>query len=190
MAEDRARNLSPRPRDVPGFASAAAAGRIPVVPPTPPRLLPGTTADRAFNLVLVKVVVAVGLLVLTVQVVQQVDPPALVVLVVMLGLSALLVLLVVRWLAAVGARNLQELEHGYTTLVLSFGLFGLSERDWRSTSLRIPWEYGGTWVLGQDGRVVSPPDPGVEPPGWYPSPARRDQYELWTGAAWAGRYRA
>ncbi len=74
-----------------------------------------------------------------------------------------------------GARNLQDLEHGYTTLVLSLGLFALSERSWRETSMRIPWDYAGTWVLGQDGRVLSPPDRSIEPPGWYPSPRKHGQ---------------
>jgi hypothetical protein len=55
---------------------------------------------------------------------------------------------------------------------------------------RAAWDYSGAWVLdGTTGAVRSVPDPEREAPGFYPSPNRPGALELWTGAAWAGRYR-
>jgi hypothetical protein len=92
---------------------------------------------------------------------------------------------------AVGEANVREFEQGYTTLVISLGGFwwrlGLRGRN----RGRVPWDYRGCWVLDGEGRaVVSAPDPGFDPPGFYPSPHRSGAWELWTGAAWTGHYRA
>lgn len=58
-----------------------------------------------------------------------------------------------------------------------------------STNGRVDWDYSGLWVLADDGRVKRAPDVTVEPPGFYPSPNRPRQYELWTGTTWAAQYR-
>jgi hypothetical protein len=87
--------------------------------------------------------------------------------------------LILQLFAQVGDRNLEELEHGYTTLTLRRPGLG-----------RAAWDYSGAWVLdGTTGAVRSVPDPEREPPGFYPSPHRPGALELWTGAQWAGRYR-
>ncbi|PPK92261.1 hypothetical protein CLV92_1157 [Kineococcus xinjiangensis] len=94
-----------------------------------------------------------------------------------------------RWGVAVGRRNIEELQHGYTTHVLTFGQFHIGGGSHvRDTDAGPPWDYSGTWVLHRDGRVKSAPQPGHDPPGLYPSPARPDAYELWTGASWTGYY--
>ena len=45
-------------------------GRLPVVPRQPPPLLPGATADRAFKVFLFKLAVAVGAVLVLVELVQ------------------------------------------------------------------------------------------------------------------------
>lgn len=89
-----------------------------------------------------------------------------------------------------GDRALEELRHGYTTLVLKVGLFRSSPgMRFSSTNGRVGWDYFGVWVLATDGSVKSAPDRRVEPPGFYPSPHPPGEYELWTGTAWAAQYR-
>lgn len=180
-----------RPRDVPGFAHALADGRLPRIPTTPPRLLPGITADRAFwRWMGLCVGAAVLCCVLATEAVPRLGLPTVWegLLTLGTGLSVLAV-----WLQAwrgFGARNLRELEHGYTTLVLTFG--GLTSiGDGRADDVdgRLPLDYSGIWVLGNDGRVISAPDRTMEPPGFYPSPNEPGRFELWTGCAWAGQYR-
>ena len=94
-------------------------------------------------------------------------------------------------LGRVGARQLQELEHGYTTITLTFGIFwagGLRRR--RDFGNRIPWDYRGAWVLDQrTGEVLTRPDRSVAAPGLYPSVSRPGTYEVWTGVVWSGIHR-
>jgi len=95
-----------------------------------------------------------------------------------------------RWPQAFQQRKLEELAHGYTTLTWVFGGVGpRADGRFAHNQNRIPWDYRGTWVLATDGRVLSAPDPSVEPPGFYPSPNRPRSLELWTGSAWYGAYR-
>ena len=177
----------PRPRDVAGFTQAATAGELPVVPPTPPRLMAGASANRAFNLFLIKLVGAAVGVVVAMRIATSVHSTWANVVVIGLGLAAFWLML--HWLAAVGRRNFEEFKRGYTTLVLQYGMFR-STRDlrWWVTNWRIPWDYSGLWVLRDDGGVVSAPSSDREPPGFYPSPHRPGWYELWTGCAWAGQY--
>ena len=180
----------PRPRDVAGFAHALADGKLPRVPRTPPRLLPGITADRAFWR-WIGVCVGAGALwfVTATQGIPRLGLSALWAGLLMLG-SGLTVFSL--WLQAwrgFGALNARELEHGYTTLVLTLGgLTSIGSRD-ESGHSHTPWDYSGIWVLGNDGRVLSPPDPSKEPPGFYPSPHEPGRFELWTGCAWSGQVR-
>lgn len=181
----------PRPRDVPGFADAAATGRLPDVPPAPPAPLPGPTADRAFKLLLLKGAGAVAAVLIAIEVVPRLGLGTGGSSLVVLGLGLALCWLVLHWLRTVGDRNVEELSRGYTTLVLEYGMFtSTGDRRWQSTSWRVPWDYSGVWVLDGQGRVVKPPQPGSEPPGFYPSPNRPGEDELWTGAAWSGQYRS
>ncbi len=62
------------PREVAGFAEAAG-GLLPYVPPTPPPLLPGTTAHRAINLWVGKTLAGVAVLLLTLKVVERLELP-------------------------------------------------------------------------------------------------------------------
>lgn len=180
-----------RPREVSGFAQAAAAGRVPPAPPTPPRPLPGPSADRMFNVWVLKIVAGVAALLVTLEVVERLALPGPAHALVVLGLFAALAVWIVRGWWAVGDRNLEELAQGYTTLVLTFGFFrSVPGSRFSSTAGRVPWDYTGIWVLAADGSVKSVPDRSVEPPGFYPSPSRPGQDELWTGAAWSGQYRS
>lgn len=180
-----------RPREVPAFAAAAAVGGVPVVPPTPPALIAGTTADKSFNFFLLKLVVAAGIVVASLDIVPKiVGGKGLLTALVDFTLGMTVLVLMLRWLKSVGERNFQEISQGYTTLVLRYGMFGPDASSrWYRTRFRVPWDYSGLWVLGNDGRVVTAPDPGVDPPGFYPSPNRQGAYELWTGVGWSGQFR-
>ncbi|MEZ5096470.1 MAG: hypothetical protein R2731_10315 [Nocardioides sp.] len=104
-----------------------------------------------------------------------------------LGLSVGAAVWQVRRLSsAVGAPYLQELAHGYTTLRLHWGTLWNVAAPGRSITFRQPWDYRGIWVLDSGGRVQQTPQPGILPPGMYPSPHQAGQFELWTGAGWAG----
>ena len=55
--------------------------------------------------------------------------------------------------AAVGRRNVVELQHGYTTVRLGWGTF-VGDSVQPPTEIGVPWDYSGTWVLRADGRVT------------------------------------
>lgn len=97
---------------------------------------------------------------------------------------------VVHGLNRVGYRNVEELDHGYTTTKVASGSYfqTLSFRRSRQAG-RVEWDYSGIWVLDVTGGVISAPDHRTDPPGYYPSPNRPGEFELWTGHAWAGDYR-
>ena len=137
------------PERVPGFRDASRLGRLPVAPRQPPPLLPGATADRASKVLLLKLVVTVGAVLVLVELVQLPAWPTAVTSLLVLGLGVTALVLALRWWLQVGERALKEIEAGYTTMVLTFGLL---------------------------------------PPGWYPSPHRQAERELWTGAAWSNQY--
>lgn len=85
-------------------------------------------------------------------------------------------------LGRVGDRLVEELEHGYTTLVIDTGLFWFRATGWTA------WDFAGVWRFTRGG--VRPPDPGVtDPPGLYPSPRRSGRREVWTGCAWTRVHR-
>lgn len=180
-----------RPRDVPGFAEAATAGLLPVVPPTPPPLLPGPTAERLFRVFLVRLAIGIGAMLMVFSVMPRAGVSSPWTDLVVLGSGLLVLGLAVRWWLRIGRRNVQELQHGYTTVTLQFGGFGWSDGRRREGHSRLTaWDYSGIWVLhGRTGQVVSAPDSRTDPPGFYPSPDRHPEFELWSGSAWAGRYR-
>ncbi|ABS03880.1 hypothetical protein Krad_2400 [Kineococcus radiotolerans SRS30216 = ATCC BAA-149] len=180
-----------RPRQVPGYAEAVAQRRTPQVPSTPPQLLPGPSAHRLEVRLLLGGVPVFAVSVWLIFFLSRGGHGG--------WLGSGLVLLVglapFAWVAhgwkAVGRRNIEELQHGYTTTVMRFGQFHVGGGGHvRDTDAGPPWDYSGTWVLQGDGRVKSVPRPGVEPPGMYPSPVRAGAEELWTGASWTGYYRA
>ena len=160
------------PRDVPGFTADR-------VPPTAPALLPGPSAQAEFRRFLLKSVAVVVAVLLIVDTAPHVGLGSAGTIVVALAAGLVALWLIVQLFAEVGDRTLEELEHGYTTLTLQRPVRG-----------RATWDYSGAWVLdGTTGAVRSAPNPEREPPGFYPSPNRPGALELWTGAAWAGRYR-
>jgi hypothetical protein len=191
VKQDRPLFGDPRPRDVPEYARAAIAGRLPPVPPHPPALLPGPTAGRLSNLMLLAaaaVILIPGACLVAVDR-MEVDVPV---------LGLLLFLLVVgagfygvfRLARVVGRRNYKELAHGYSTVTPIFAMYEpTSDGRFAKLDWNIPWDFGGCWVLKNDGSVISAPDVRLEPPGFYPSPHDPARYELWTGKAWAGVYR-
>ncbi len=168
-----------------GFREAVAAGLVPVVPAEPPALLPGPTARQMFHRFLRRSAVGV----LAVLMMFQIDLSG--VWFWLLPLSGLaLFLLMAPWWSQIGTRNFTELHHGYTTFTMSYGAFKQgSLRTWQGHRNRPPWDYRGVWVLDPHGRVLSPPDRSVEPPGFYPSPDKPGALELWTGVVWLAHYR-
>lgn len=179
---------------MPGFESALRSGLLPAVPAPPPAPppapLPGRSAQAAFRVFLgeLAAIVALGLLLVAVAGRVGLSQGWTSVLVLVAGLVGFLLALY-RW-QRVGQHYLAELEHGYTTLVLQFGGFALGDGRRRpGLGRRVPWNYAGIWVFTPSGEVLSAPEPGVEPPGFYPSPNRPGAFELWTGAVWAGEYR-
>lgn len=85
-------------------------------------------------------------------------------------------------LGRVGDRLVEELDRGYTTLVVDTGMFWVRATGWT------PWDFAGVWrfVRGD----VQAPEPGaIDPPGLYPSPHRPGRREVWTGVVWTGVYR-
>ncbi len=178
----------PRPRDVPGFAEAAAAGVTPTRPLRPPALLPGTTAHQA--LVRCGVVLAGAALLVAVAVAlgpenggqATVRELAIVLSATVIGIAA--------EVAAIGRFRrvlLAELAAGYVTTTFHQGAFWFVKGPgptWGNDV--VGWVWDGVWVLTSAGDVVSAPDPAVDPPGFYPSPNRPGQWELWTGSQWIG----
>ena len=179
---------SPRPRDVPGFAEAAAAGLTPARPSGPPGLLQGTTAHRA--LVRCGVVLAGAALLVVVALtlgpenggqatVQDVA--------VMLGATVVGIAAVVVAIRRFRRVLLAELGAGYVTTTFHQGMFWFVNRPGPAVGDDVVgWDWAGVWVLTSDGAVVSGPDPDADPPGFYPSPNRPGQLELWTGSQWIG----
>ncbi len=178
----------PLPRDVPAFAAAEAAGLVPLRPTAPPDPSVHPTAAARQRVVALAAVGGTTLVVLAGLAVLGSDPSAgrtglvgatcLVLLVVLAGLW--------HWL---GRAALTELQRGYTTTTLVFGSYGLPVlRRYLSYGDRPPWDYAGVWRVGPvaDGEV---PDPSHDPPGFYPSPTRDGQFELWSGQVWVGVFR-
>ena len=191
MARTQVRTYDPRPRDVPGFSDARMLGRLPRIPPSPPRPLPGTSADHLFWGWIATVVGSGLAWFLVFHLVSGSGLPAVVATPLLIaGGLTLFWAWWWRWPRAFQARKIEELRHGYTTLTWVFGGVGpRADGRFRHNENRIPWDYRGIWVLASDGRVLSAPDPSVEPPGFFPSPNRPGSYELWTGSAWYGTYR-
>lgn len=101
-----------------------------------------------------------------------------------------LAVLVWRW-EVVGMRNREELDHGYTTVTMSFGGW-LQDRPLSPGlfGLYIPWNYQGVWVLdGHTRQVISAPDPNYDAPGFYNDPTQVGFQRFWTGAVWTARTR-
>lgn len=180
-----------RPRDVPGFVRAAQAGIVAHVPREPPRALPGPTGHQVFRAFLIKSAVTVSVVLLLLEALPRIGVrPGVSALVAALAGVLGLGVIYLRWWGDVGRRNVEEMAAGYTTFRMQYGSFWWGGHGHREPELRTPWDYSGLWVLDGTGRrVLSAPDPNVDPPGFYPSPNRPGAFELWTGAAWLGRYR-
>lgn len=155
-------------------------------------MLPGRTAHQVFLTFLLKSAITVAGVLLLVELISQIGLSVVasglgILLLGLLGLGAIFF----RFWSAVGRRSVQEFEAGYTTFAMQYGDIGFGDRRRSGRRGRLtPWNYAGLWVLDGAARdVVSAPDPSIDPPGYYPSPNRRNVFELWTGAVWSGRYR-
>ena len=182
----------PYPRQVDGYARAAAAGVAPRTPELPPPLLPGPTARDLLKTAAVKTGVAILLSLVIYQWLPTLGLPDVVESLIMLagGLTPF-VLMFGRYLPQVGDRAVQEMDQGYITLTLITGSYWLGRtRSWRGYRTDMPWDYRGLWVYGiQIERGVATPDFTLDPPGFYPSPNDPDALELWTGTVWSGHFR-
>ena len=157
------------------------------MPGEPPALVPGPTAAQVLRRLLLAAAAGAALLVLVLLRVDEVVPSSGWASAVVLASGLLLCWALLRGWAAVGRRNLVELQHGYTTVRLGWGTFA-GDSVQPPTEIGVPWDYSGTWVLRSDGRVTARPVPVAEPPGLYPSPHRPGAFELWSGAAWTGQF--
>ena len=191
MSGDVTPSLALQPRQVLGYAAAAAAGRLPNVPSVCPGLLTPATADHAFKVFLLQGGAGIAVLLALVEVVQRVGLGTAVVSLLILGSSGLLFVVLHTLWQRVGRAVLDELAHGYTTLTFTYVSFRApGARGWYGTDWRVPWDYSGVWVLRPDGGVLSVPRLGSEPPGFFPSPHRVGGFELWSGAGWTGQFAA
>ena len=179
---------SPRPREVPGFAKAVAAGLTPARPARPPALLPGTTAHQALVRCALVLACAVVLVVVVIAFGPEDGGQATV-----WGVASILGATAVGLapvLVAIGRFRrvlLAELAAGYVTTTFLHGSFWFVSRPGRKVGNDVVgWDWDGVWVLTSGGSVVTAPDPGVDPPGFYPSPHRPGELELWTGCQWIG----
>ncbi|MFN2538788.1 MAG: hypothetical protein ABR549_11690 [Mycobacteriales bacterium] len=179
------------PREVHGYPQALATGVVRPVPASPPPLLPGRTANNLFRMWLLSLAGGGLLWFVLYSGVQRIPSSH-------SGLRSLLLLTISRGvcfgmlapLTLVGNRNVEEFAHGYTTLRLQLGSFYMRFSFTRTRRQQSPpWDYSGIWVLDDRGRVLAPPDPAVDPPGFFPSPNRPGQLELWTGVCWSGHFR-
>lgn len=158
---------SPRPRDVPGFAEAAAAGLTPPRPSRPPSLLPGTTSPQAL--------VRCGQLTVGecggIRDRDRVRDRG-----------------ACRRDRTVPAGSAGRARRRVrVTTTFHQGLFWFVKGPGPAYGDDLAgWVWDGVWVLTSAGGVVSTPDPTVDPPGFYPSSNRPGQSEFWTGAQWLG----
>jgi len=155
-------------------------------------LLPGRTAgQRKLRSILLFFGVGLGQFPLAVLLPLLGCPPALLILLSFVMIVGSLGYLVIEWRKS-DLHNLDEMAHGYTTWVLKSGSLAVGRRSraWRRSNEETTWDYSGVWVLNHTGqKVLSEPDPTVEPPGLYPSPHREGWLELWSGAQWLGIFR-
>lgn len=178
------------PRQVDGFSTAQALGLLPRVPQAPPSL-PRRTARKAFFTWAGSIVAgAVAWFVLasaSAGPLGRALPVAGPVLLI-LGSVAVFTLMVLRLRRWVGDVFLDELGAGYTTLPVTIGTFwGVNRRE--GVNYAEPWDFRGTWVLDGRGAIRSTPQRDVDPPGLYPSPERPGELQVWTGKAWARKFR-
>jgi hypothetical protein len=180
------------PRKVADYARAFADGVVRPVPALPPTLLPGRTANGMMRMFILSTVAWGALWFALHSAAGRISSTH-------AGLRGPLLFVissgvffgVLAQVSRVGNRNVEEFARGYTTLRLQFGLLFYTGLTFKRSprEQRTPWNYSGIWVLDDHGRVLSPPDPGVDPPGYFPSPNRPGQFELWTGACWSGHFR-
>lgn len=163
----------PRPSEMPAHALAVGTGLVRRVPATPPERIPGPSAaevaQRSGMRALLGMTVVVGAFTLHTS-----------------AWTALLLVAFCCWsmtlFPTLGNRLLDELAHGYTTLVFTQGTFWFSRESW------VTWDFSAVWKYTKNG--VEPPTPGaVDPPGLYPSPDRPGRWQVWTGHQWSGTHR-
>ena len=162
------------------------------VPSLPPTLESGVLLPSARGILrtgMAKLFAVTGIYVLVVfGGLPRLTLPSGVVVLTLLTLGTGWFLLMLRTLKRPGQRALDEMIHGYTTLDSNGpNYFRSSEHSWEEGGP--PWDYSGVWLLDRKFAVRSLPNPQIDPPGFYPSPHRDGQWELWTGVLWSGIYR-
>lgn len=179
------------PNEVSGFSDAVALGIVGQVPLEPPSLIPGVSAVKAFWLFIATVVVSTGLVIASAHALDGIISSEDTGLRLLIAVPGVLWFLAMLWgLRRVGYRLYTELAAGYATFrPLTAGFRVGDGRGFGLANLRGPWDFRGVWALDSTGRVVTPPDRSVLAPGFYPSPHRVRQLELWTGLVWMGEYR-
>lgn len=183
------RSLDPRPSDVEGFAEAQATGMTPAVPAHPPASpLSAPTAHTMLRHLGYSLATTVGAALAALVGLPKPDgriaPVTAIVIIVVLACGGFLIR---RSLAAFRSKLLEEMQAGYVTTTFEQGGFWLAKRDGSAFAPGrnvLGWDWRGLWVLDPTGRVVSPPDRSVDPPGLYPSPHSPGKRELWTGHQW------
>jgi cbb3-type cytochrome oxidase subunit 3 len=165
------------------------------VPHDPPQLLPGRTAKRDFVQFIVESFGLILAFLAGIKVLEYLLGTINGIIVCLFGLLGVAGLAWAYWRAGQTSKHYNlELDAGYVTFKLTFGSFGINKNlplfVGTGYALRIPWDYAGIWVMDtKTGRPLNVPDFTKAAPGFYPSPHRGGQEELWTGYAWAGVYR-
>jgi len=161
------------PRMCDGYRAALDAGLVRLPPSAPPTALPGLAATLHAKVLFI----GVGVLFLLIVPMSTIG-----------GTPAVMVLagLLAAWFFGfprlLERRKWQELDAGYITLPIAESSRG------ESTAPR--WDYRGTWQLTANGEVKAAPDPNLDAPGYYPSPAGiPGRLNLWTGAQWVAEFR-
>ena len=167
-----------------GYERAVALALTPRVPTRPPE--PVTVNSR--HVLLGTVAASAGYVVVLLTIVSRVELPG-------WGYGMVAgagMLLVVALLAVHRVVVWREIRAGYCRMDSMVVLLSRDpERRFPASRMRgAPWDLRGLWRLGDDGSPTREPVAGVLAAGHYPSPNRAGQLELWTGVAWAYRYRA
>lgn len=183
----------PLPRDVEGFSRAVIlrlSPSVPMSPPAPPAGVLVPSANDIFRADLTRFIAFTVIYIFFVfGVLSRLALPWGIELALLFALGATWFTLMMRALRRAGKRTLDEIVRGYSTLGSNgTNYFRSSEHSWGEGGA--PWDYSGVWRLDRNFAVKSPPNLEIDPPGFYPSPHRAGQWELWTGVVWSGTYRS
>lgn len=178
-----------QPRQVKGYEQARVAKLTPQIPKTPPSILHKPTASQRLTRVAIVGAVVVISIIITMFAASEEGRLPLSGIIALLTVSgvgiAILWFTVKQW----GKTLIAELQQGYTTNTFKLARFWTAPSpDGVITNGWIQWDWDATWVLRNDGTVISSPTSLADPPGLYPSPHREGEFELWTGYQWTNYF--